>query len=120
MKLTNINMARALGWTWEKVGQGKDKPVLTLRRKPGVDIKFRDFDKLPNWTESLDAIVAEIEARELPWKLDARDTPFVAQVFAADFKGFADTRFSTARGDTAARALCAALLAYLKDSHDPA
>lgn len=98
MRLTNIGVARALGWNLER----------------------RQAAPLPRFTTSFDATLAEIKIRGLGWRVDAVHSgqAVVAQVFAKDFRGFTDGRFSTASADTEELALCLALVGFLKSEKE--
>lgn len=110
MKMTDESVAKALGW--------KSQRQRTVLRwwKPGEDQSFDASYGLPRFTTSLDAIVAEIEARGLQW--EAHNTMIgKGQAWAAVAKEgyWDDTKTKDIEADTAPLALCAALLAYLKE-----
>lgn len=92
-KLTDESVAKALGW-------------LSLKGYPKWQMRAPDGEirNCPNFTTSLDAIVAEIEARGLDWCLSEN---------FSDSCG-ASVELSSAKEKTPALALCAALMAYLK------
>lgn len=107
--LTNEKVARALGYYVSKNAHG------TLTVKPPHK-KYPDLPstqqakKLPAFTTSLDAIVAEIEARGLYWECGKPKGGYWAWVGSDR-----DLR-QQFNNDTAPLAICAALLAYLKES----
>lgn len=102
-KLTDEKVAKALGW---KV---MDRHP-TLWRNPE---DFREVtEELPNWTTSLDAIVAEIEARGLSFRIVSSVTPKGRpKMYEGEIRGY-----EVCYEPGAPLALCAALLAYLKES----
>lgn len=93
--LTDEKVAKALGL---KAGKKTYKPGKFLAWKP-----------LPKWTTSLDAIVAEIEALGLEWETGGSKNRHPHNSIV---------EHHIADGETAPLALCAALLAYLKEHHD--
>jgi hypothetical protein len=102
-KLTDEIMAKALGWESKRIGRKR-----SWRRNQ--DFSWTIGEPPPPFTTSLDAIVAEIDARNLWFKLESvtsgrKDCFHEACVYK-------DTGY---RGDTAPLALCHALLAYLKE-----
>lgn len=116
MKITNESMAKALGW---KRSLPRDRP-----RGVWVDIKgnFKTCSDKP-FTTSLDAIVWEIEARGLKW---THNGPYLnvrgeRKIHCVEIYETCDTEnpkhreVKTFRADTAPLALCAALLAFLKE-----
>lgn len=102
MKLTDEKVAKALGWTYDGTWSYPWKRPTTTQRQ------FRP----PHFTTSLDAIVAEVEARGLEWGVcNGGSTGGTAAVG----KPGAPLP-SNALGETPALALCAALLAFLKET----
>ncbi len=124
-KLTDEKVAKALGW--RKIVQrdpGKRGKVYIWRliefkdngRKGEAVYKFREcYPKgvygppvHPRYTTSLDAIVAEIEARNMGWSAH-RVLAFGPRACEAQVGAY------KVYGHTPALALCAALLQFLKD-----
>ncbi len=114
MKLTDEKVAKALGWHhefWTNSGHRQwYTPISTSKRW--------QCPPLPKWTTSLDAIVAEIEARGLYYDLRRTGKPlYRAQLHSGEPSG----KWTACRNaEHPAEALALSLLAYLKDSHDPA
>ena len=99
--LTDESVAKALGW-------------LSLKGYPKWQMRAPDGEirNCPNFTTSLDAIVAEIEERGLFWSVDHEPNPDLKSI-QGDSKAVVQ-RYG-AHGKTAPLALCAALLTYLKE-----
>jgi hypothetical protein len=109
MKLTDAQVAKALGWKKGKSPLNAKVPVWTESQGGGYCFE------LPAWTTSLNAIVGEIEARELKFMIG----PCIKSGYWARVR---DEVVSIGSGNdakkpglTAPLALCAALLAYLKE-----
>ena len=117
MKLTDEAVAKALGWWCGKLSKA-DKRRWWKWERP-IDHMLLNDDELPRFTTSLDAIVAEIEARGLWWQVkfapavrkDWEDT----QANAGLGEQGRDAIGKWADASTAPLALCAALLADLKE-----
>lgn len=107
MKLNDEAVARSLGWTHKEPCSGKR----CLWSPPPAPKGLNEPRKLPAFTTSLDAIVAEIEARELlPALMKWPSGKWTACLYKKS------VRVSDDHWDKAAPlALCAALLAYLKE-----
>lgn len=106
MKLTDEKVAQALGWF--KMRQGNAYGWGSVNT--GMEL----HKTVPAFTTSLDAIVAEIEARGLGWRMEAEifdekvfDASVVDLGTGLEYKGINKT--------TASLALCDALLKYLKE-----
>jgi hypothetical protein len=70
----------------------------------------------PRWTTSLDAIVAEIEARGLGWTVTTSvPNKFGVRQYEAWVGPTEDHEWHVWESDTGPGALCRALLAYLKE-----
>lgn len=125
MKLTDAQVAKALGYEWrlskwcehEKASKNCggcgcwwDKETGLSSMKNGIT--YHRKDALPDWTTSLDAIVAEIEARGLHWYVGPFLPEYRAQILK--YEGAELVSQLTREAATAPLALCAALLAYLK------
>lgn len=127
MKITDESMAKTLGWKWEAKGRlynypkGADGKILIKEYacrhygvfKKGEKHLHKEF--LPKWTTSLDAIVAEIEARELEFIVQSQLTSrgnFTAWVCGGDENSEGKWEYD----ETAPLALCAALLGYLREN----
>lgn len=104
MKLTDEKVARAIGWF--KMRQGKAYGWGSVNT--GMEL----HKTVPAFTTSLDAIVAEIEARGLRWQMTAETAKGWAEAYVGRYLSSAQT----AKEKTPALALCAALLAYLKET----
>ena len=113
-KLTNEIVAKALGW--KNLGSRKIGSVIKPITHKGWWYPNGDFFSYatpPPFTTSLDAIVAEIEAREVTWLvenglgIEGDGGPH----YYAEVQG----NHCSARADTAPLALCQALLSYLKE-----
>jgi len=109
MKLTNETVAKALGW---KLTHRQTKAACGWT-SPSGELSYGTSSSWPKWTTSLDAIVAEIEARKLRWTVHNSIGPYYA--FVGKW-GSGDMRQMNAPHATAPLALCAALLAYLKST----
>lgn len=104
MKLTDESVAKALGWKrYPNIGTGGD-----LWSNEAGERVWDDYTP-PRFTTSLDAIVAEIEARGLHWERRRFITGTSVVV------GNAKAERLVLEEDSTASALCAALLAYLKE-----
>lgn len=109
MKLTDEVVAMALGWTAMPI----DGREVFFPPKKQAKKWARYLYAYPAFTTSLDTIVAEIEARRLPWnvagpwKITGMD--YCASVNHSDLH----------RDKTAPLALCAALLQYIKSERGP-
>lgn len=110
-KLTDENVAKALGW-YQMQTTGF---ITTVWKTPNVAARKRHPDasihnRLPAFTTSLDAIVAEIEARGLVWTIYMMNG-------SKDYRAEVDTILGHPNNqyfaNTAPLALCAALLSYL-------
>ncbi len=113
MKLTDQKVAKALGWVHKYPCSGRKCEW----RKPGSV----GLHKMPPFTTSLDAIVAEIEARELYWSVvKSWDGESYQASVARKQTTILCSRLAPHGVESPALALCAALLHFLKDSHDPA
>ncbi len=100
MKLTDESVAKALGW---KRVKGTVKGFWAWEGPDGVR------HSAPwHFTTSLDAIVAEIKSRKLQWDYndDERQQAYV----------YKHGNGCEGKGSCPAEALCAALLAYLKEA----
>lgn len=108
-KLTNEAVAKALGYRCTNKTGG-------IWFAPNDPMSKRPLRELPDFIHSLDAITAEIEAREMNYTVSfstlASDS-FATVWDPSDGKGV--KRATRSREKTAPLALCAALLAYLKD-----
>ena len=103
MKITDESMAKAFGW----------KRHLTVIAGHRVTVIERGEERqsfAPAYTSSLDAIVAEIEARGMGWNCSSDDSEERKGCWA-QIGGHPSHHFAK----TAPLALCAATLAYLKD-----
>ncbi len=115
MKLTDEKVAKALGWKrkrlkYQDCGLGHSTFPQTVYATGNPKTPFWPADGLPAFTTSLDAIVAEIEARGLAYE--------VCNALIGGYYGTVGTAESSgpkSHADTAPLALCAALLAYLKE-----
>lgn len=111
-KLTDAIVAKALGF---KPEPGNPKWLMNPARPR--DEFFTHITDLPHFTTSLDAIVAEIEMRRL-WWLVSHSEPNRGDFYAQVEGKLVGTPRGLANAKTAPLALCASLLAYLKDHHD--
>lgn len=107
MKLTDEAIARALGWTCGRDAVGHHCFPESLKGHQNINCR----KECPAFTTSLDAIVAEIEARELTWEAGHYGHGFYARVQG----GIGKLGSWVNKEKTAPLALCAALLAYLKE-----
>lgn len=109
-KLTDEDVAKALGWKYE--GAGKGNPPVWWKGVP-PELAHRGI-KPPPFTTSLDSIVAEIEARQLGWGVMFANSNslYEGQVESLIIGG----PRTQGGGITAPLALCHALLAYLKET----
>lgn len=105
-RLTDEQVAKALGWVCKYPHRLNNAGW----RKPG-DVGLH---RLPFFTTSLDAIVAEVEARGLKWAVANLDQKRKPLAWVRKFH----SNQAEARSLTPALALCAALLAYLKENPD--
>ncbi len=106
MKLTDQKVAKALGWAHPE----KENTWAYWMRPDGAPFGKED---LPPWTTSLNAITAEYYARKI--RFNVAWDPTGAWAEADGSKRHFCVREDTAPLDQAALALCAALLAYLKE-----
>ncbi len=102
MKLTDEGMARALGYTVRAEGA-----IKRVNAKRGVD--YGALKRLPKFTTDLNVVTAEIEERGGIWDVEM-DSSLKRGYFCAQIQ-HAPAQFAK----TAPLALCAALLAYLKE-----
>lgn len=102
-KLTDKSVAKALGWVSLEPKAKDQRNHYWMKKERGLD--GSQVLGLPAFTTDLTTIVAEIEARGLGWETcgtkDRHPNRSMVEHIIAD-------------GDTAALALCAALLAYLE------
>ena len=107
MKLTKETVAKALGWKISRPGEYFHHHGYRFRVKDpfGAGVNY-----IPDFTTSLEAIVAEIEARGLYWAVER------LSLKQGRFKATVDLtpKYDSACEKTAPLALCAALLSYLK------
>ena len=110
MKLTDEKVAEALGYFLTTKGG-----VPSIRKRTADNKWDRGSSlRLPAFTTSLDAIVAEIEARGLAWFVqnNASEEGVNEEYFAE-----VDNQRFSAHASSAPLALCAALLQFLKESN---
>lgn len=108
-KLTDEQVAIELGWKWQA-----RMPARKFWKAPQASPHHsRDYWP-PSYTTSLDAIVAEIEARGLVWYVERFFVPPSKYYFQAIVEKQGAPRLPQS-ADTAPLALCEALLAYLKE-----
>jgi hypothetical protein len=118
MKLTDEIVAKALGWKRVYDGNTHVQTRTGLKMVRVYDWQHPDYPHpgegwgVKPYTTSLDAIVGEIEARGLDYTVSNTKQ---ANVHKAK-RAFALVKDDAAQGDTAQLALCAALLAYLKEN----
>lgn len=113
MKLTDEKVAKALGYFVTTKG---GVPAICKRTADNKWDRGSSL-RLPAFTTSLDAIVAEIEVRGLAWRVyGSRPNAANVRQYGA-WIPFDDGSGNHANGDDAtdAAALCQALLAYLKE-----
>lgn len=103
-KMTDEQVAEALGWKAVKFRMTSSHNVSLKGLRPGGT---KTPCAAPAFTTSLDAIVAEIEARVLPLTCHVDKTGAWAEVDS-----------HREYGATLPLALCAALLTYIKERHD--
>lgn len=123
LKLTNEAVARKLGWThWHGV-----RPPKTMNAFDRSQYGWRDGEGRasgpPRFLLSIDAIVKEIEARELTWGLRKFGEKFFRPQVVTYF-GDIERPVGKNQGcqisvsaDSAAESLCKALLEFLKEPH---
>ena len=114
MKITDEKMAKALGWTKGKSPMNSKVTCwFPVSEHKGNDYYFT----LPKWITSLDAIVAEIEARGHNWECKRMSSGIHTKTNSV----YRATVWNPVQGpeaighDGPAACLCEALLAYLKD-----
>jgi hypothetical protein len=118
MKLTDESVAKALGYAvLPQTGQRKHCgfKILHQRQTESGPVHEGHPRKLPAYTTSLDAIVAEIEARGLVYQIANYGGSCRAAV-GVDGNFLETCRQGEAKPSQPALALCAALLTYLKEN----
>lgn len=116
MKLTDKTVAKALGWTEVRYRSTSHRGSPSLRGlKPGGS---KTPKGIPAFTTSIDAIVAEIEARGLWHGYMAPPNMMLERGYSGTVAARTEgpNYAKTAYAKTPALALCAALLAYLKET----
>lgn len=112
--LTDAYVAKKLGWKKVQGLSASENSRFYWRQKSTGS----NSPQCPRFTTSLDAIVAEVEARDRGWRVEAsRPNIHGVKQYAAWVVGDVDGQYRRAEAfdHTAPLALCRALLAYLED-----